>query len=213
MSRPVAAVAAMVLAAALAGGCTSEAAPSDSPTAGITEIPAGEDDVASPELAALRERAGIADCPVTEVTHPPHEGGLPPLVLPCLGGGPDVHLDQLRGKPLVVNLWASWCGPCREELPLLKQLHERAGDNVRLLGVDFADPQPAAALELAAISGVTYPQVSDPDGQLRSPLRILGLPVTVLVGPDGRVAYTKYGPVLSYDELAGLVREHLGVSA
>ena len=201
-----------VLAAVLLAACTNDAAPAGSPTVETAQIPTGDDDVASPELVALRERAGIADCPATRSAVAPHEDGLPSVTLPCLGGGREVDLAGMRGEPLVVNLWASYCGPCRDELPILQQLHERAGGRVRMIGVDFTDPHPAAALQLAATTGVTYPQVADPQGLLRSPLRIVALPVTVLVDPDGHVAYTKFGPVSSYDELVGLVREHLGVS-
>jgi hypothetical protein len=59
---------------------------------------------------------------------------------------------------------------------------------------------------------VTFPLVADPQARLQSPLRITGLPVTVLVDADGRIAYTHFGPISSYGELAGLVRDHLGVS-
>jgi len=202
-----------LLAVALVAACSTDAA--DAPSARATLGSAyGEVnvDVASPQLLALRERAGIDDCPATGPAVAPHDDGLPGLSLPCLGGGRDVDLAQLRGEPLVVNFWATYCLPCREELPLLQRLHERAGDRVRLIGVDFTDPEPAAALQLADATGVTYPLVADPRGRLKAPLRISGLPVTVLVDPDGRVAYTKLGPVTSYDELVGLVREHLGVS-
>lgn len=212
MSRSATVLAGMLLAVGPLGACTTEVAPAGSPTVDTAEVPAGHDDVDAPELAVVRERAGIADCPATASTAAPRDDGLPSVSLPCLGGGRDVDLARLRGKPLVVNFWAAYCGPCRDEMPLLQQLHERAGGRVRLLGVDFTDPQPAAALQLAAATGVTYPQVADPQGQLQSPLRITGLPVTVLVDAEGRIAYTHVGPVSSYDDLAGLVREHLGVS-
>jgi len=212
VSRAATTLAAVGLAAALLAGCTSPVDPSRPATEGTAQVPTGEDDVASPELVALRERAGIADCPETGSAAPPREDGMPSVSLPCLGDQREVDLAGLRGKPLVVNFWATYCGPCRDELPLLQQLHERAAGRVRLIGVDFIDPYPAGALQLAADTGVTYPQLADPQGELRSPLRIPGLPATVLVDPDGRVAYIKLGPVSSYDELAGLVREHLGVS-
>ena len=212
MIRAVTGLVAPVLAVALLAACTDDPGPAGSSTVNTAQAPTGDDDVASPELVALRERAGIADCPATRSPVAPHDDGLPSVTLPCLGGARQVDLAGLRGEPLVVNLWASYCGPCRDELPILQQLHERAGGRLRLIGVDFVDPHPAAALELAALSGVTYPLLSDPQGHLRSPMRISALPVTVLVDPDGRVAYTKFGPVSSYDELVGLVREHLGVS-
>lgn len=124
-------------------------------------------DVAAPELAALRARAGIEPCSRPTSALPPREDGLPTLELPCLGGGSDV---------------------------------------------DLADPDPAAALRLAAATEVTYQQVADTEAQLQAPLRINGLPVTVFVDAEGRIRYTKVGPVSSYEELASLVRQHLGVT-
>lgn len=187
----------------------------DAQDAGPAPVTATADvvDVAAPGLAALRERAGIDPCPATDPSAPPRDDGLPSLTLPCLGGGRDVDLAHMRGDPLVVNLWAGWCGPCRKELPLFQQLHERAAERVAVIGVDFADDDPAAALGLAAASGVTYALLADPQAQLQAPLRVSGLPVTLFVAADGHVAYTKIGPISSYDELTDLVREHLGVTA
>ena len=96
------------------------------------------------------------------------DGGLPAVTLPCLGGGSDVDLSTLRG-PMVVNLWASWCGPCRTEMPILQGFAEEYDGRVAVLGVDYQDVQPEAALELARDSGVTYPLLADPqaDAQRR----------------------------------------------
>ncbi len=166
----------------------------------------------SPDLAAARRDAGIEPCPRESLNAAPVSQGLPQVTLPCLGGGRDVTLAALRGTPMLVNMWASWCAPCRQELPLLAQLHRRAGSRLVVLGVDFQDPKPAAALRLAAVTGVTYPLVADTQGQLRVPLHLTGLPTTVFVAADGHVEYTNVGRFTSYSELAKLVRDHLGVS-
>ena len=88
------------------------------------------------------------------------------MTLPCLGGGRDVDLARLRG-PMVVNLFAQWCGPCRSELPYYQELHRKAKGKVQVLGVDYLDTQPKAALELVEQTGVTYPLLADPAGNLR----------------------------------------------
>lgn len=208
MSWRTGAVAAGLLCAVVAcAPPTSSSSDDDSaslPGANLSDIA-----VDTPKLTQLRRSAGIDDCPRVDAPAEPADDALPQVSLPCLGGGPDVTLSALRGKPTVVNLWASWCGPCEKELPLLQRL-ARTG-KVRMLGVDFQDPQPGTALELARDSGVTYPSVADPEGKVAEPLQLVGLPVTVFVRPDGRIAETVHGEYTTYDDLAADVREHLGV--
>jgi thiol-disulfide isomerase/thioredoxin len=204
------------LAAAAASGVLLLAGclPADDPTGeGTPEGPgrfAVDVDVDTPELRAAKEQAGIADCPGPDGPAPDAERTLPAVTLACLGGGRDVDLSTLRG-PMVVNLWAQWCGPCREELPYYQQLHERAGDRVRVLGVDYQDTRPDWALDLLDQTGVTYPSLADPAGELRVPFRVRGLPGIVLVDEEGEVVRVEYLVIESYDQLVDLVEEHLGV--
>ena len=158
------------------------------------------------ELRAIKKDAGIATC------RPGHAGkvagGLPDVTLPCLGGGPDVDLARLRG-PLVVNLWAQWCGPCRAELPHYQAFARKYAGKVRVLGIDYQDTQPRWALQLARRSGVTYPLVADPDGKLG----VRGLPKIMMVDAQGKVVYDEYGEISSVRQLERLVARHLGVTA
>jgi len=167
-------------------------------------------DVDTPELRRQKQRAGIEDCGRGEAAPYDGEDALPDVTLPCLGGGPEVSLTELRG-PLVINLFAQWCGPCRAELPYYQQLHEQGGDKVRVLGIDYLDTQPTGALELAAETGVTFPLLADPSGVLRTELRVRGLPGVVFVDGDGRVTEVAFTIVRDYVELTDLVEEHLGV--
>jgi thiol-disulfide isomerase/thioredoxin len=170
-------------------------------------------DVDTPELRAQKQAAGIEDCPSAK-HRPPAEDALPDLTLPCLGGGPSVDLSTLQG-PLVINLWAQWCAPCREELPFYQRLHEEGGGEVSVLGIDYLDPQPAGAIALAEATGVTFPSLADPDGRLRQQWRVRGLPGVVFVDEQGRVTNPDARPTFtvieSYGQLTDLVREHLGV--
>jgi cytochrome c biogenesis protein CcmG/thiol:disulfide interchange protein DsbE len=152
--------------------------------------------------------AGPARCPVVE-PGPAVKGGLPKLTLECLGGGPAVRLAALRG-PLVLNIWASWCGPCADEVPHLLAARAALGSTVRFLGIDFTD-KVEAAQEWLRFQGVTYPSLADPKGRVRAALRVPGPPVTLFVRSDGTVAETHYGAFTSAQEVLAAVAAHLGV--
>jgi len=163
-------------------------------------------DVDTPALRALKAGAGVEPCPA---------GGrsvnqLPAVRLRCLGGGRTVDLTSLRG-PLVINLFAQWCGPCRSELPYYQALHEKAKGVVTVVGIDYLDVQPEAALQLVKDTGVTFPLMADPGGALRAPFRVRGLPGVVFVGKDGSVSQPEFRVVKSYAELRGLVQDELDV--
>ncbi|WP_344328392.1 TlpA disulfide reductase family protein [Aeromicrobium halocynthiae] len=186
-------------------GCGAE--PGGPPTFGGDPADAGVD------LADAVQKAqdmGLRECPEPSSATPDGPDALPAVALLCLQDGEPTSLAAIEG-PAVVNLWASWCGPCREELPLLARLDEEIGAQVQVVGVDFADRAPEAALELAERSGVTYPQMFDPDQTLRGPLGVVGLPQTVFVDADGRVVATERTPYRSYDDLVAAVDRHLGV--
>lgn len=207
--RGVAGAALAVLLCAGAAACTPPTNDADPGDASLPAADLSNVDVDTPELESLKRKAGIADCPRTDSEVQPVDDGLPELTLPCLGGGREVNLAALRGEPTVINVWASWCGPCRDELPLIARLHDTG--KVRVLGIDSEDPQPRTALELAADNGVTYPSVADPAGESKEPLRIVGVPQTIFVRADGSVAGTKRGWYTAYADLASDAREYLGV--
>jgi thiol-disulfide isomerase/thioredoxin len=166
-------------------------------------------DVDTPELRSLKADAGVEPCRRGSSAAVPD--GLPDVTLQCLGGGRSVTLSTLRG-PLVVNLFAQWCGPCGRELPFYERLHERAGDTVRVLGVDYLDTQPDGALRLARDSGVTFPLLADPEGRLRSSLKVRFLPTVVFVAADGTVTDVQARAFHSYAELRDVVRDELDVA-
>jgi thiol-disulfide isomerase/thioredoxin len=210
--------AAGLLACLLLAGCSS-AAPGRQGSSGSAADPDGAAavdssrvDVDTPALRALKRRAGVEPC-VPARADRRAAGELAQVTLPCLGGGRAVDLGRLRG-PLVLNVFASWCGPCRAELPYYQRLHEKAHGRLAVLGVDYQDVEPDAALELAGAAGVSYPLVADPGSRLEAPLRIRGirgLPVIVLVDRAGR-ATPVFRAFRSYAELRTLVQQRLGVA-
>lgn len=169
-------------------------------------------DVDTPALREAKADAGIEECRPGDASAGPVEGGLPALELPCFGGGPAVDLSTLRG-PLVLNAWFATCAPCKRELPVLQDFYTRHGDEVDVLGVDFADPITEGAMELLVDSGVTYPQVADTQGELQVDpvVRAVAFPTTVLVGADGVVEAVLPVEIRSVEQLEDLVAEHLGV--
>jgi thiol-disulfide isomerase/thioredoxin len=191
--------AALVAAVLVLSGCTS-----DDTLPGEAKI-----DVDTPRLAAMKKDAGVADCAPGDAA--PVEGGLPAVTLPCFGGGPSVDLSSLRG-PLVINLFAATCGPCRKEMPVLQQFHERYGDRVGVLGVDYTDVQTEPAMQLVKRSGVTYPLLADPQSDLQGAApfpNLIGLPLFAFVAADGTVQFAS-GGVDSLDEMVELANDHLG---
>lgn len=201
MTRPVAGLVAGLAACLMLVSCagTDEPAPSVGGAAPQSKV-----DVATAELEALKAKAKVEPCA-------PGSGSsdLPAITLPCLGGGSDVDLSTLEG-PLVINLFAQWCGPCRAEMPYYQELHQKAGGQVTVVGVDYLDTRPDLALELVRQTGVTYPLLADPSGSLRKPFGIRGLPGVVLVKADGTVD-VQFRVVRSYAELRDVVEDGLDV--
>jgi cytochrome c biogenesis protein CcmG, thiol:disulfide interchange protein DsbE len=111
----------------------------------------------------------------------------PAIDLPDVRAGrARVVLAELRGTPVLVNFWATWCTPCRQEMPLLGAAHKRLGGKLAIVGVDVKDNR-AEAVRFLADRKIDYPSAYDPDASLRRSFEFVGLPVTVLVGRDGRV--------------------------
>ena len=156
------------------------------------------------DLAPLRAAAGLQPCPGP--TGVSAAGPLAGITVPCLGAPGEVDLGAaLAGRPALLNVWASWCAPCRAELPALAEYAARA-DAVPVIGIDVQD-DPRSALALLRELGVTLPSVTDPDDALRRALAVPpALPMSYLVRADGSVARVDPPtPFTSADEVAAAV--------
>lgn len=136
---------------------------------------------------------------------------LPDVTLPCLGHPGDVRMRALGKVPTVVNLWASWCHPCRTEMPEFQKVHADLGDKVRFLGVDTNDHERQArgAIQTAAI---TYANVVDKDQRIKRAVNTRAMPTTLLIGADGLIKTMHVGE-LTGRQLRDLIEKHLGVPA
>ncbi|MER6595888.1 TlpA disulfide reductase family protein, partial [Micromonospora purpureochromogenes] len=134
---------------------------------------------------------------------------LPSLILSCFTGGTPVALRDVRG-PAVVNVWASWCPPCRKELPAFQRLSERAAGRLQVIGVNSRDTR-SAAQSIGEDYGIRFPMLFDQGEALQRELGRNALPLTLLVDAQGRVRHTDATGALDDARLAALVRQHLGV--
>lgn len=138
------------------------------------------------DLAAARDRARLRPCPPAEPSGQP-PAALQGLRVSCLGDGTSVDLGAaLAGRTALINVWASWCSPCREELPVLDAYATTSGA-VQVLGVQVQS-DPADGLGLLTSLNVHFPSVVDTDGTLSRALHAPAyLPVSYVVTPDGTI--------------------------
>jgi len=133
----------------------------------------------------------------------------PRLELPALDGDGTVSLAAQRGRPVVVNFFASWCVPCRRELPNLARVARSVGDDVVFLGVDHLDSREGGR-ELVAATGLDWPVGWDRAGTVAPAAGLLGLPGTIFVSPAGEVLEAHTGE-LSAEAFAERLERHFGV--
>jgi peroxiredoxin len=114
--------------------------------------------------------------------------------------GENLRLSEYRGDVVMINFWATWCGPCRQEMPLLDELYsryERVGFN--LLGVNI-DDDPSRAMKMVADLGVSFPVLFDARKEVSKLYQVNAMPVTVLVDRDGNVRHVHHGYKPGYEE-------------
>jgi cytochrome c biogenesis protein CcmG, thiol:disulfide interchange protein DsbE len=123
--------------------------------------------------------------------------------------GPVVRSQELQGRVVVVNFFASWCVPCREEAPDLQQTWQQYRDrDVLFLGVDMRDDDPGLARQFVRELRLEYPSGRDEDGQMAAEFKVFGLPNTFILGKDGRIVHRFIG-VANRARLAALIDKAL----
>ena len=117
-------------------------------------------------------------------------------------GTPEMKLSDLRGKVVLINIWASWCKPCEQEAAEMEQAWQlyKGDGRVVFLGVDYVDTEPQARAYLAKF-GITYPNGPDLRTQISQIFRIRGVPETYFIDQNGKLAQVKIGPFTSLGEI------------
>ncbi|MFJ6196097.1 TlpA family protein disulfide reductase [Micromonospora sp. NPDC092111] len=152
--------------------------------------------------------SGVAGGTVVSPVPAPAAGSLlPELTLSCFTGGDPVALRDVRG-PAVVNVWASWCPPCRKELPAFQRLSVRAGGQLQVIGVNSRDSRDSAQ-SIGEDFGIRFPMLFDQGESLQRELRRNVFPLTLLVDAQGRIRHTDTSGALDDARLAELVRRYL----
>ena len=169
---------------------------------------------------AGEETASSEDTPTFDLAQAKRDlAGAPPALAALheqsaaiLTGGREAferRLEELRGTPVVINKWASWCGPCRAEFPVFQQVATDRGKTVAFLGINGADKRPAAERFLAE-RPVPYPSYEDPDEKIAQTLKAAKFfPMTIFVDARGRVAFTKAGEYTTRAELESDIDRYL----
>lgn len=114
--------------------------------------------------------------------------------------GEAIALSDLRGKPVLLNFWATWCGPCQLEMPELQELHERAGDKIQIVAVDLDETRDDIT-EYFTDLGLTFTVVIDKGQDVANKYALFGLPSSFILDEDGVVATIKVGPFVNQDDI------------
>lgn len=183
---------------------------SSTATAPSTSVPRVSDD----EMSRLRTAAALRPCP-SGVGPASSGSALAGVTAPCMQSGAPLNLgDATAGKPLIINMWAVWCLPCRQEMPIFDAFSQRAGDRLNVLAVharEGGDNQ-VFVLKFLEEVGLHLPVATDPDGTVAKALRAPRVfPSTIMIRADGTVAKILPKRFNSEKELADAVRENLGV--
>lgn len=121
----------------------------------------------------------------------------------------DERIEELRGHPIVVNVWGSWCTPCREEFPIFQRVAAEQGRRVAFLGIATRDAKEDAA-EFLSDNPLTYPSYLDFDGKLANSYGLIATPATIFYDARGRRAYLHQGKYSSDEDLEADIRRYTG---
>jgi len=144
----------------------------------------------------------VVSCEAVELK----SGQTPPLE--CLGGGAPIAADAIVG-PALINVWGTWCAPCKQELPHLAEFLQKSDGSVQVVGIAVEEKSQAIVRKFIENSGMTWPVLYDRSGSTRATFG-MGVPVTWFIDETGEVVHKKYGPFNSTEEIELAVAKYLG---
>ena len=131
------------------------------------------------------------------------------VVAECLDSSPGVNIAAIKG-PAIINVWGSWCDPCKEEIPYFAEYFQTKDPQIQLIGVDVEEKRIEDGRMFARTHGIMWPNLFDGDGSTRKYFG-MGVPVTWFIDSDGKVLYKKIGPIKSVEELRTLSFKYFGL--
>ena len=131
------------------------------------------------------------------------------VVAECLDSSPGVNIAAIKG-PAIINVWGSWCDPCKEEIPYFAEYFQTKDPQIQLIGVDVEENRIEDGRMFARTHGIMWPNLFDGDGSTRKYFG-MGVPVTWFIDSDGKVLYKKIGPIKSVEELRTLSFKYFGL--
>lgn len=145
----------------------------------------------------LAYQAFFAEQPAGADSRRPQEGYLAPEFSLPDASGRRVSLQDLQGSPVFLNFWASWCGPCHQEMPDLVEAEKRFGQQVRFVGINLTTEEKSqtAAEQFLQQYQVTYLNLFDTKGKAKKAYQIVGIPTSYLLDEKGRILYRHMGPI------------------
>jgi thiol-disulfide isomerase/thioredoxin len=157
------------------------------------------------ETSALPGNGIVVECTTIATVKTDNDAAL----LKCLDGNSTLDVGQIKG-PVLVNVWGSWCAPCKDEMPIFIDFYGKYKEKVSLIGISVEEADIQNARDFVKLYGMSWPNLDDPDGSTRGTFG-MGVPVTLFIDAQGKVAYKKIGVVTTIEELERDTQKYLGV--
>ena len=157
------------------------------------------------QTSALPGNGVVVDCTAIATI----ETGSDAAPLKCLDDKSTVNIGEIKG-PALVNVWGSWCGPCKDEMPIFVDFYSKYKEKVSLIGISVEESDVKNARDFVKLYGMSWPNLNDPDGSTRGTLG-MGVPITLFIDAQGRVVFRKIGVVTTIEELERDTQKYLGV--